>query len=51
MTTFTDYLDEILYCYKRGMLTTDEAVSELLKTDPVRFQRQRHRAYSFLTLN
>jgi hypothetical protein len=44
-------LNEIGKAYQAGMLTVTEAVNELLNADPVRFQRQRHLAYSFLTLN
>jgi hypothetical protein len=44
-------IDDVLKAYKRGWMTYDEAIANLLKIDPVRFQRQAHRAASFLTMN
>jgi hypothetical protein len=52
MTKLT--IDEVLGFFRAGWMTSDEAVSELLKSDPVRFQRQAHQAHqarSFLALN
>ena len=48
-TSYT--IDEVLSFYRRGWMTEAEAVSALLKTDPIRFQRQEHCASSFLLNN
>ena len=47
----TDPLDLIVWSYKMGWMTAGDAVRELLTVDPIRFQRQAHRAYAFLTNN
>ena len=47
----TDPLDLIVWAYKMGWTTADDAVREMLTVDPIRFQRQAHRAYAFLTSN